>query len=269
MLPVQIDIVGGKRVRFYRGPSTSLRAGGGGPTIVFLHGYPDNLQQWSGVAPLLPDFDVIAFDWPGMGGSEAWAGGATPYAMADRLIALLDHWRVERAAIVGIDMGGQPAVVAAARHPDRVSHLIVTGSLLKWNVRTSWEIGLLRRYRFNVLALRYLPRIVFRRAIGRIPEDVRADFWMYFQQPEVRDFIIRMCAGYQGTLRHLLDEPIDVPTLSLWGADDRHFPPEHAIGTVKVISGGVHWLPLQMPEEYARQLRIALSSPASSADEKK
>src|SRR5438445_12173692 len=148
MLPVRFEDVQEKRVRFFRG--------GHGPTIVFLQGYPDNLQMWGGVAPLLGDFDVIAFDWPGMGGSEAWAGGATPYAMADRLIALLDHWRVARAAIVGIDMGGQPAAVAAARHPDRVSHCIITGSLLQWNVRTSWEIAMLRRYRFNQFALRHL-----------------------------------------------------------------------------------------------------------------
>ena len=93
MLPTRIDDVGGKRVRFWRG--------GEGPTIVFLHGYPDNLQMWSGVAPLLRDFDVIAFDWPGMGGSEAWAGGATPYAMADRLIALARQSLVPGAIIVG------------------------------------------------------------------------------------------------------------------------------------------------------------------------
>jgi len=247
MLPVRFDDVGGKRVRFHRG--------GRGPTIVFLHGYPDNLQMWSGVAPLLPDFDVIAFDWPGMGGSEAWAGGATPYAMADRLIALLDHWRVDRAAIVGIDMGGQPAVVAAAQHPDRVSHLVVTGSLLKWNVRTSWEISLLRRFRFNQLALRHFPRIVFHRAAEKIPDDVREDFWTHFRRRDVREFIIRMCAGYQGTLQRLPDEKITVPTFSIWGSDDRHFPPEHAIGIVRIVEGGTHWLPLQMPDAYASALR--------------
>ena len=79
MLPVQFDDVNGKRLRYFRG--------GKGPTIVFLHGYPDNLQMWSGVIPPLSDFEAIAFDWPGMGGSEAWVGGATPFAMADRLIA--------------------------------------------------------------------------------------------------------------------------------------------------------------------------------------
>ena len=263
MLPVRFDDVGGKRVRYFRG--------GSGPTIVFLHGYPDNLQMWSGVAPLLDDFDVIAFDWPGMGGSEAWAGGATPFAMADRLIALLDHWRVARAAIAGIDMGGQPAAVAAARYPDRVSHCIITGSLLRWNVRTSWEIALLRRYRFNQFALRHLPSVVFRRAVGKIADDVREDFWTYFRRRDVREFIIRMCAGYQGTLPKLQDEypRITAPILCLWGAKDRHFPPVHAIVKPVILEGGGHWLPLQMPAEFARHVRIALSKRESSADSKK
>ncbi len=254
MLPVRFDDVHGKHVRYFRG--------GDGPTIVFLHGYPDNLQMWSGVAPLLGDFDVIAFDWPGMGGSEAWAGGATPFAMADRLSALLDHWRVARAAIVGIDMGGQPAAVAAARQPDRISHLVITGSLLQWNVKTSWEIALLRRFRFNQFALRMLPRAVFRRAVStsvpKLADDIREDFWTYFRRPEVRKFIVRMCAGYQGTLPKLQDEysRILAPTLCLWGAKDAHFPPVHALpGTLHSIEGGQHWLPLQMPERFAAAIR--------------
>ncbi|PYQ57268.1 MAG: hypothetical protein DMF58_18665 [Acidobacteria bacterium] len=179
MLPVQFDDVNGKRLRYFRG--------GKGPTIVFLHGYPDNLQMWSGVIPLLPDFEAIAFDWPGMGGSEAWVGGATPFAMADRLIALLDHWHVNRAAVVGIDMGGQPAAVAAARNPDRVSYLIISGSLLQWNVGTSWEIALLRRFRFNQFAIRNFPRMVFRRAVStsipHLADDIRDDFWVHFRRP--------------------------------------------------------------------------------------
>ena len=64
---------------------------GSGPALVLLHGYPENLQIWCGLAPALADrFTVIAFDWPGMGYSDAWPGGATPFHMADRLLALLD-----------------------------------------------------------------------------------------------------------------------------------------------------------------------------------
>src|SRR5207245_1482529 len=104
---------------------------GSGPPVVLLHGYPDNLQIWCELAPLLAErFEVIAFDWPGMGRSDAWRGGTTPEQMADRLRTLLDTWEIERAALVGMDMGGQPALAFAARYPERISHLVVQNSLV-------------------------------------------------------------------------------------------------------------------------------------------
>ena len=264
MLSVEFEEIQGRRVRFARL--------GSGPAIVLLHGYPDNLQIWSEVAPLLAsDMTVIAPDWPGMGASEAWPGGATPFHMADHLLALLDHWRIDRAALVGIDMGGQPALVFAAQHPERVSHVIVSGSLLQWDAPTSWEIRLLRQFRFNQLLLRHAPRLVFHRALStslprysRVSPEVRADFWEHFRRREVRDFIIRMCAGYQGTLSRLPDEyrRITAPTLALWGNRDSHFPPNHAIRLqrqipnvrLNLIDGGEHWLPLQQPGEFSRAI---------------
>ena len=265
MLPVRFDDVRGRPLRY-------ARLGQGHP-VVFLHGYPDTLQLWSAVAPLIADsFDVIALDWPGMGRSAAWSGGATPLEMASRLIAVLDHWKIDRTAIVGADMGGQPALVAAARHPQRISHVVVSGSLLQFDARTSWEIGLLRRFRFNQFFLSRTPRLVFHRALATflpraqpMDEAVLADFWECFRRDDVRRFIIRMCAGYQGVLPLLPEEyrRIEVPTLALWGERDAHFPPLHAVrlgeqvrgSKVTIINGGWHWLPLQRPVEFAEAVR--------------
>ncbi len=89
---------------------------GSGPPVICLHGYPDNLQIWSRLAPVLAaSHEVIAFDWPGMGYSESWPGGATPEHMAERLLSLMEDWKLDRAHLLGIDMGGQPALVFAAR----------------------------------------------------------------------------------------------------------------------------------------------------------
>ena len=94
---------------------------GSGPPVVLLHGYPDNLQIWSELATRLADhFEVIAFDWPGMGYSELWPGGTTPFHMAERLHKILDELEIERASLVGMDMGGQPALVFAANYPERI-----------------------------------------------------------------------------------------------------------------------------------------------------
>jgi pimeloyl-ACP methyl ester carboxylesterase len=272
LLPVRTDDVQGRALRYARL--------GLGPPIVLLHGYPDNLHMWSAVGPLLADrFEVIAIDWPGMGGSAPWPGGATPFDMASRLIALLDHWRIERAALVGLDMGGQPAAVAAARHPQRISHLVVSGSLLQFDAPTSWEIGLLRRFKLNQFFLRHTPRLVFRRAwksslppFHELGSDVVDDFWECFRREDVRRFIIRMCAGYEGALPRLVEEyrRIEIPTLALWGNEDVHFPPVHAVrletqvrgSKVAILKGGTHWLPLQKPVEFASEIRSFLRPPS-------
>ncbi len=250
---------------------------GDGPPLILLHGYPDNLQIWCELAPRLADMRrVIAFDWPGMGQSETWAGGATPMLMADRLRTLLDVWNIERADIVGIDMGGQPALAFAARYPQRIGKLVVMNSLVFGDEATSWEIRILRRFGFNRFILRNFPWAVFRRARNtflprgvKLPAPLCADIWESFREPAVRAFIAKMCAGYQGTLPKLpeLYRQIACPTLVLWAGRDRHFPPVHAERLHATIAGsqlvilpeGEHWMPWHLADQVAARMRAFLS----------
>jgi pimeloyl-ACP methyl ester carboxylesterase len=254
----------------------AARAGRGEP-VVFLHGYPENLQIWSALAPRLSGrFSTIAFDWPGMGFSEPWPGGTTPGDMARRLVALLDAWEIGRATIVGQDMGGQPALVLAARHPERVRALVVMNCLAFPDAKTSWELRVLRRFGWNRTILRRLPGTVFRRAVrsflprgDRLPAELGDDFWEAFRRRDVRDFIVRLCAGYQGSLPRLpaLYGKITCPTLVLWGARDRHFPPVHAERLAAAIPGsrleilpeGEHWMAWHLADEVAARLLGFLS----------
>jgi pimeloyl-ACP methyl ester carboxylesterase len=249
---------------------------GSGPPLVLLHGYPDNLQIWCELAPRLADrFAVIAPDWPGMGHSEAWPGGATPFHMADRLRAMLDAWGLGRVALAGLDMGGQPALAFAARYPDRIDRLIVMNSLVQWDEETSWEIRVLRRFGWNRLILRRLPRAVFWRAERtflprgvRLPPELRADLWGAFRRPEVRAFIAKMCAGYQGTLPRLAElyPTIAAPTLILWAGRDPHFPVAHAErlhaaipgSRLEILRDAGHWMPWHRAAEVASRIRAFL-----------
>ncbi len=262
MLATTFETHSGHRLRV-------ARLGSGRP-VVLLHGYPDTLQVWSKLAPRLERaFEVIAFDWPGMGYSEAWPGGASPFHMADRLRVLLDAWRIEKAIIAGLDMGGQPALAFAVRNPDRARSLVIMNSLVQWNEVTSWEIGILRKFGWNRLALRHLPGAVFRRAVRtflprgeQLEADLYSDMWESFRRREVRDFIIRMCAAYEGTLRRLADDyaSIQAQTLVLWAEHDKHFPPIHAKrlsdalpnARLGIVPGAEHWMPLTMAETVAQ-----------------
>lgn len=264
LLPASILAVQDRRLRVARL--------GSGPPIVLLHGYPENLQIWSRVAPQLADrFEVVAFDWPGQGHSEAWPGGATPQLLAQRLATIFDELAIDRPTVVGLDMGGQPALALAALFPDRVARLVVMNSLVFGDESTSWEIRLLRKFRFNRLALRCLPRAIFHRAVTTflprgvtLDGELREEFWNAFRQPDVRRFISKMCAGYQGMLPQLpaLYERIACPTLVLWAERDKHFPLVQAQrlqaairgAQLRIVAGGTHWMPLDRASEVAQAI---------------
>lgn len=245
---------------------------GSGPPLILLHGYPENLQVFHRLAPLLAQrYEVIAFDWPGQGYSDEWPGGATPQLLAKRLVTLLDELAIERATLMAMDMGGQPALAFAAAYPARIERLVVMNSLVFGDAQTSWEIALLRKFGFNRFALRNLPRIIFWRAERtflsrgvRLDSDLRNDFWTAFRNLAVRRFVSKMCAGYQGMLPKLpeLYAQIACPTLVLWAECDKHFPliqSERLAATIPgarlhVIPQATHWMVLERAEEVAARV---------------
>ena len=270
-------------------PSSFLQLGGKGlcytrlaktqaPAVLLLHGYPENHRIWFAVQQQLSSrFDVTAIDWPGLGKSEAWRGGATPHHLADRIPPILDALEIDKAHLVGMDMGGQPALVCAAKHEARLHSVTVMNSLVMGQQPTSWEIQVLRKHGLNNHILRHLPRIVFRRAeqtflpgAARLDNALKGEFWEDFRKPEVRKYLVRMCAAYQGSLPRLPQSyaQITLPTLLLWGARDKHFPPSQAQALQQVITHAKlqvlpdagHWMALSHSEEIAAALGAFFAS---------
>ena len=240
------------------------------PTIVLLHGYPDNLQIWYRLAKKLREnFYVFSFDWPGMGYSEKWEGGGTPLIMAQRLEVILNHFNLKKVTLLAHDMGGQVALVYAAKFPTRVKSTFVMNSLLMWNEKTSWEIELLRKYKLNQLIIRKLPRVVFNRATktflrnkNSLSPELKDDLWIAFNSNKVRSYIVSMCAGYQAQLNRLPNyyEKIKCPVVLIWGEKGKHFDIKHAYSFKRIhsktniiqINNSYHWMALENFEEIAQ-----------------
>jgi pimeloyl-ACP methyl ester carboxylesterase len=264
MLNTTTEIHGGKQVRLVKA--------GTGNTVIMLHGYPENLQVFEKVVPeLAKNHEVIAFDWPGMGYSEEWKGGATPLIMAKRLLTLIDEWHIDSAHLIAQDMGGQAALVFAALYPERIRSLVIMNSLVIADSETSWEIKWLRKFGINKLLLKYGGWLVFKRALFTflphgytLNPDLCKNMWQAFSKPSVRQFIVRMCAGYEAQLKKLPEyyRQIKCPVYILWGEDDKHFPPVQAQqlqqyiphAKLEVLKAASHWMVLTKSEEIIKKI---------------
>ncbi|MEY8875786.1 MAG: alpha/beta fold hydrolase [Leptothrix sp. (in: b-proteobacteria)] len=99
------------------------------PCLVLIHGALHDHSVWTLLARWFAHhgWSVLAVDLPGHGRSRGPAP-ADVEAAADWLLALLDAVGARRAALCGHSMGSLIALEAAARAPERASHLVLVGS---------------------------------------------------------------------------------------------------------------------------------------------
>lgn len=111
------------------GVSLYYEVHGEGPWLVFAHGAGGNaLSWWQQVPEFALHFRCVVYDQRGWGRSTCTTA-PDPGLFAEDLIALLDHLGIETTALVGQSMGGWTVLGAALRHPERVTHLALAGTL--------------------------------------------------------------------------------------------------------------------------------------------
>jgi pimeloyl-ACP methyl ester carboxylesterase len=98
---------------------------GAGPTVLLLHGWPQDSSEWNQVlAHLTPTFDIVAPDLPGSGSSGPAVGARDTTTLARELAQFLDLLGIARVDIVGHDWGSVWGQSLAADRPERVGRLI-------------------------------------------------------------------------------------------------------------------------------------------------
>lgn len=103
-----------------------VRVGGHGPAVVLLHGFGDTGDMWAPLAAdLARDHTVIVPDLRGMGLSSQPSGGYDKRTQAADVRSVLTALGIDRAAVIGHDIGTMVAYAYAARYPDKVEKLVV------------------------------------------------------------------------------------------------------------------------------------------------
>ena len=104
---------------------------GHGPTVILLHGFAETSRMWRPIIPLLADrFTVIAPDLPGIGDSSIPADKIDMKTSGSRIHALARSLGVEKARVVGHDIGLMVAYAYATQFPTETEKLVVMDAFL-------------------------------------------------------------------------------------------------------------------------------------------
>ena len=202
------------------------------PPLFLIHGFASSTYTFRRIIPLLQQqFSIIAVDLPGFGKSEkpTWF----IYSLqnyAELMIQCIRHFDIPSTHIVAHSMGGQIALNMARIAPEKINKLILLCSS-----------GYLRRARKSLILSSYLP--FFEKFVHyhvRKKEVIDHLKNVFYNHSLISDEIIDEFARplkergfYQALvrlLRHREDlEPyqlqeIQVPTLLIWGEEDKVVP---------------------------------------------
>jgi pimeloyl-ACP methyl ester carboxylesterase len=112
------------RVVRARGASFHLLESGQGTPLLLLHGWPEFWLTWEPVMVRLANrYRLIAPDLRGFGDSDKPDGAFGPQDHAADMLTLLDALAIERAGVVGHDVGGAAMQPLARKAPGRVAGL--------------------------------------------------------------------------------------------------------------------------------------------------
>lgn len=242
-----------------------LMRGGRGAPLLFLHG-GGGIGIWLPcMERLAKKFDVIVPEHPGFGASDTpdWLDNIAD--LANFYLEFLDQLDLREVHLVGSSLGGWIAAELAVRNATRLASLTLVGAA-GIHVKDVQQVDtFLSNEEQRIRDLFYDPELA---------EAVFASS----QRPELEDATLknRMITAklswqprsYDPDLRKWLHR-IKVPTLLIWGANDRLFPQEYALVYQRLIPGAKavvlpecgHLPHVEKGDEFAAELESFVDAP--------
>lgn len=256
-----------------------------GPVLVLLHGSNASLHTWEPwVERLKGKYRIISLDQIGHGltGPNP-TGQYDGLAFVGTLNALMNKMGVNHFALAGNSMGGYVAWEYALAYPDKLTHLVLidaAGPPDDPNKKLPIGFRLARTPGINKLAEIITPRSVFEKSLhGSVSNQAIVTpamvdrYWELNRYPGNRAATGARFAQYANRDRNAAGlSQLRVPTLILWGAEDKLIPVSGADwfasripGAKKIVYPGIGHIPMEeTPDRSAADLDAFLSSPFPS-----
>jgi pimeloyl-ACP methyl ester carboxylesterase len=263
-----------KRTIDVEGMSTGYLTAGAGPPLVLLHGVGTSAREWSWVLPdLAANHLVYAIDLPGYDGSVKPPDYA-PAFTASFISSFLDVVGIERAVVVGNSFGGLTALHLALSEPEHFSTLILSDSaglgrgvspaLASLTLPGGGDVAKILDKTPPGASQRAFSRALFLFARPwQIPPKWLKDQYQLAQIPNFMEATLeslRSAVDLAGQREVFLEQlaNLQMPTLLVWGIEDRVIPYWHATaalphlkkGTLKLIPSCGHLPHVERPKQF-------------------
>ena len=232
---------------------------GQGSPLLLIHGIGGDADEWAFCfEPLSATHRVIALDLLGFGRSGKPLIDYTIAGFVEVLERFLQALELERISLVGESLGGWIAATFALRFPEQVEKLILVDAAGVWGDMAGLPIDMRVSTRAHLKEIFelvfYDPRLASEQLI-----DLAYELHLERGDSYTIDSLLRNLKSG----RERLDEEIGemkVPTLVIWGEDDRMIPIEVGRRLQQLISGAKlevipecgHLPALEKPGEFVR-----------------
>ena len=228
---------------------------GTGPDTIFLHGGGPGCTAWSDFGPVAPLFGndrrCLLVDILQYGQSEkCLISGPMWDFHAAKMVALMDELGVDEADFICNSWGGTIALNLAARYPDRVRSLVVTGSMPVFygplaplperghRGRTARDV-----YYGGEGPTREKMRTLITRLewfdADRLPEETLDMRYQQSLDTEERA-LAAMSDSPRGDWQDLTEQLglVEAPTLFIWGREDAFLTPDYPMMLARMVKRG-------------------------------
>jgi 3-oxoadipate enol-lactonase len=234
-------------------PRIALSVHGNGPLVLFLHGIGGNRNHWREQLPIFASrFKAAAWDARGYGESDDYAGALKFEDFTADVLRVLDHFKQQKAHLVGLSMGGRIARNFALRYPERVARLVLANTTPGFDAMTPEQVRKFVDERKNRTP-DSMKALISRHARPGAYEDLLASFKALRPASYLKTLEASVAQDRAAPI-----EKIRVPTLVVTSDEDKVYPPETARLMAKripgallaVISGAGHLSNLEQPGQF-------------------
>lgn len=255
---------------------------GQGTPVVLLHGIPTSPLLWRHVLPRLDGVRALAWEMVGYGGSIS-AGADRDISVAqqaDYLRMWMSQLGVERAVLVGHDLGGGVAQILAVRQPALVAGLVFTNAI----THDSWPIPSVKALRATADLTEHLPDVTMKAILATLfarghddrerAEEALETHWPFYERAGPAAALLRQIRALDVNDTLAVSDRLgmlDIPARIVWGADDQfekleygHRLAQQLNAPLDAIDGGKHFVPEDHPDRIAAAVTDVVNRAAAA-----